>query len=82
MREVVRRDGCVVLYDDDPHGDLVIIEPTVISFAPVRGNARCTCGAPLEPSSWRCVATDEVELACNRCHRVHGHLRLGARVHR
>jgi hypothetical protein len=82
MREVIRRDGCVAVYDDHADGDVVIVEPTVVSFAPARGNARCACGAALEPSGWRCVAADDVELACNRCHRVHGHFRLGTRVHR
>jgi hypothetical protein len=30
----------------------------------------------------RRVATDDVELACPRCHRVHGHLQLRCKVHR
>jgi hypothetical protein len=82
MREVRRHDGCVALYDENDDGDMVIIEPVVDAFIPVRGNARCICGAPLQPWGFRCVATDAVELSCDRCHRIFGHLHLGARVHR
>ena len=28
------------------------------------------------------AATDDVELGCARCHGVHGHMRLGTKVHR
>ena len=28
------------------------------------------------------AATDDVELGCARCHRVHEHIRLGTKVHR
>ena len=45
MREIPCRDGSVALYDQDDDQDMVIVEPTVTSFAPVRGNARCVCGA-------------------------------------
>ena len=82
MREFPCRDGSVALYDQDDDQDMIIVEPTVTSFAPVRGNARCVCGAPLEAWSLRCVATDAVELGCARCHRVHGHIELGTRVRR
>ena len=82
MREVQRHDGCVALFDENDDGDMVIIEPIITAFAPVRGNARCVCGAPLTPWDYRCVAADDVEIGCSRCHRVHGHFRLGTRVHR
>ena len=49
MREALRRDGSVALYDENDDGDMVIIEPIVTAFTPVRGNARCVCGAPLAP---------------------------------
>ena len=80
MREVQRHDGSVAFYDENDDGDMVIIEPIVTAFTPVRGNARCVCGAPLAPC--RCVAADDVEIGCGRCHRVFGHFRLGTRVHR
>ena len=80
MREALRRDGSVALYDENDDGDMIIIEPIVTAFTPVRGNARCVCGAPLAP--YRCVAADDVEIGCGRCHRVFGHFRLGTRVHR
>jgi len=82
MREVIRRDGSVALYADDDDDDVAVVEPIIAGFVPVRGNACCACGAPLESWGWRCVAGDDVELGCARCHRVHGHFRLGAKVHR
>jgi len=45
MREIPCRDGSVALYDQDDDQDMVIVEPTVTSFAPVRGNARWKRGA-------------------------------------
>ena len=82
MREVQRHDGSVAFYDENDDGDMVIIEPIVTAFTPVRGNARCVCGAPLAPWGYRCVTADDVEIGCGRCHRVFGHFRLGTRVHR
>jgi hypothetical protein len=82
MREIQCHNGVLALYDEENDEDRVIVEPVVISFVPVRGNARCICGAPLEGWGWRCVAVDDVELGCARCHRVHGNIRLGTRVHR
>jgi len=82
MREVQRHDGSVALYDENDDGDMVIIEPIITAFAPVRGNARCVCGAVLAPWAFRCVAADDVEIGCTCCHRVFGHFRLGTRVHR
>jgi hypothetical protein len=54
VREVSRRDGCVALCGEDGDPDMVVVEPAVISFAPVRGNSGCVCGAPIEPWGWRC----------------------------
>ena len=82
MREVRQRDGSIVLYGENDDSDTVIVEPIITAFAPVRGNARCVCGAALAPWSYRCVAADDVEISCSHCHRVHGHFRLGTRVHR
>ena len=82
MRGALRRDGSTVLYGENDDSDMVIVEPIITAFAPVRGNARCVCGAALAPWSYRCVATDDVEIGCGRCHRVLGHFRLGTRVHR
>jgi hypothetical protein len=82
MREVQRHDGSVALYDENDDGDMVIIEPIITAFAPVRGNAHCVCGATLTPWAYRSVAADAVELSCDRCHRVFGNLRLSVRVHR
>jgi hypothetical protein len=82
MREVQRRDGCVALLGENGDEDMVIVEPRVTAFVPVRGNARCICGAPLETWGWRCVAADSVELECDRCHCVQGHVQLGTKVYR
>jgi len=80
MREYPCGDGCVSLYGDDD--DLIVVEPIVLGFAPVPGNARCICGAPLQRWSWRHATADSVEIGCDRCHRSLGFIRLGARVHR
>src|SRR5262249_429999 len=83
MRECPRRDGAVALYDDHDDQDLIIIEPIVTGFVPNPNNhCTCSCGMSLTPSSWRCIATDAVELVCGRCHRVHGLIQLETRVHR
>jgi hypothetical protein len=82
MREVQRHDGSVALYGENDDSDTIIVEPAVIAFIPIRGNARCVCGAPLTPWGFRCVTADDVEISCSHCHRVHGHFRLGTRVHR
>src|SRR5262245_60726685 len=82
MREVSRRDGSVALLGENGDEDLVVVEPRVTAFIPVRGNAQCVCGTPLQPWAWQCVASDSVELRCDRCHRVHGHLRLGTKLNR
>jgi hypothetical protein len=80
VREVRRSDGTVVLQGENDDRDMVVVEAIAIAFAPLRGNARCACGASLEAWGWRCVATDNVELGCVHCHRVHGFMRLGVRV--
>ena len=80
MREAQRRDGSITLFGED--GDMVIVEPRVTALIPTPGNAYCACGEPLQSWGWRCVATDSVELGCDRCHRVHGHLQLGTKVYR
>jgi len=82
VREVQRRDGCTALYGENGDEDMVIVEPRVTAFTPVHGNARCVCGAPLQTWGYQCVAADSVELGCDRCHRVHGRLQLGTKVHR
>jgi len=82
MREAQRRDGSVILFDEDNDQDVVTVEPCVTAFIPISGNACCACGEPLQSWGWRCVAADYVELECSRCHRVHGHLRLGTNVYR
>jgi len=82
MREALRHDGSTILYGENNDSDMVIVEPLITAFTPVRGNARCICGAALAPWSYRCVAADVIEIGCGRCHRVHGHFRLGTRVHR
>ena len=48
MREMPRRDGSVVLYDDDHDEDLIIVEPTVAGFGTVQNNLHCVCGRPLQ----------------------------------
>ena len=80
MREMPLADGATaILGDDEQH--LIIIEPIVTAFLPVRGNSLCICGAPLGPSSFRCLTPDGAELGCNRCHRVHGYFQLATRSH-
>ena len=81
MREMPRADGATAIFGDDAH-DLIIVEPIVTAFIPVRGNSRCICGAPLQPSSFRCVTPDGAELGCISCHRVHGYFKLANRSHR
>jgi hypothetical protein len=81
MCEFLRRDGAVVLTGGDGNEDQVIVEGVVTAFTP-RGNSHCVCGAALRPWSWRCVAADSVEIGCGRCHRVHGIIGIGVRVHR
>jgi hypothetical protein len=83
MREQSRFDDCVALYDDDDDADVVVVDPVFIDFVPAGHEMRCVCGAPLQPWSLRTTgAVNRVELGCDRCHRVHGHLRLGTRVYR
>jgi hypothetical protein len=82
MYDVLRRDGSTAILADHDADDLIVVEAVVTSFAPVRGAAHCACGAPLEPWSLRCTATDTAELYCNSCHRVHGHIGLGTKAYR
>lgn len=81
MREHLRRDGCVVLTGDEGDQDQVIVEGIVTTFIPNRAGSRCVCGAALLPWNLRHVA-EGAEICCNRCHRVHGLIGLGVRVHR
>jgi hypothetical protein len=81
MREHLRRDGAVVLTGDGDDQDQVIIEAVVAGFTPVRDGLQCPCGALLRAFDLRATA-DGAELHCHRCHRVHGRLELGVRVHR
>jgi hypothetical protein len=80
MRWSSRRDGAVAVYDDLGTGDdMLVVEPIITDFfTPVNGNGRCACGAPL---SLRRLA-EGAELGCHRCHRVHGFIGVGTRVHR
>jgi hypothetical protein len=88
MESISRLDGCVCVVDEHNIQDMIIVEPTLASFTPVRGNAVCICGAPIEPWGWRCLATPvehtatSIELSCSHCHRVHARFQLGTRVHR
>ena len=81
MREAHRLDGCAVLTGDGDDGDQVIVEAVITDFTPARDNLHCTCGAALHRWSCRQV-TDGAEIICDRCHRAHGHISLGVRVHR
>ena len=81
MREHLRRDGCVVLTGDEGDQDQVIVEGIVTAFAPSRDGSRCACGAALQPWDLRHVA-EGAEISCHRCHRVHGFIAVGVRVHR
>jgi hypothetical protein len=81
MREMPRADGAIAIYDEDGD-DMLVVAPAAAEFTPENGNAFCVCGAPLRRSGWREAAIDSVELGCARCHRVHGRIRLVARVHR
>ena len=82
MRKMQRADGGVYIYDEDDDQNMLVIEPIITAFTPVNGAAVCICGAPLQPWGWRAVAANGVELVCDRCHRVHGYLILGTKVHR
>ena len=81
MREHVRRDGSVVLTGDEDDRDQVIVEGIITAFAPNRDGPRCVCGAALQSWNWRHVA-EGAEISCHRCHRVHGFIGVGVRVHR
>jgi hypothetical protein len=81
MREHIRRDGAVVLTGDGDNQDQVIVEAVVTSFTPIRDGLLCPCGALLRTFTLRSTA-DGAELCCHRCHRVHGHIELGVKVHR
>jgi hypothetical protein len=81
MREHLRHDGAVVLTSDGDDPDQVVVEGVVIAFTPIRGNVRCVCGAHLQPWNLRHV-NGGAEFNCYQCHRVHGHLGLGVRIHR
>jgi hypothetical protein len=79
MRWGSRRDGTIAVYDDVyPNDDLLVVEPIVTTFTPAHGNGRCICGAPLSLRQ----STEGAEISCHRCHRVHGLIGVGARVHR
>jgi hypothetical protein len=82
MRWSARRDGAVAIYDDtDANNDMIIIEAVVAGFTPVRDGLQCPCGARLSSFALRATA-DGAELVCHQCHRVHGRIELGVRVHR
>ena len=82
MREMCRRDNCVAILAEGDDQDLIVVEPFMLGFAPVPGNALCICGAPLQPWGWRPVTGDTVEILCAHCHRALAFIRLGARAHR
>jgi hypothetical protein len=81
MREHLRRDGAVVLTGDGDDQDQVIVEAIVASFTPVKDGLQCPCGALLRSFALRATA-DGAELHCHRCHRIHGSIELGVKVHR
>ena len=86
MRWNSRRDGAVDIYDDapayEPGGDdTIVVEARVVGFTPIRNGLQCPCGALLRAFDIRTTA-DGAELVCHRCHRVHGHIELGVKVHR
>jgi hypothetical protein len=81
MREHSRRDGCVVLTGDQDDQDEVIVEGIITAFTPRRGGSHCVCGAALQSWNLRHIA-EGAELSCPRCHRVHGFIGVGVRVHR
>jgi hypothetical protein len=81
MREHLRRDGAVVLAGDGDDQDQVIVEAVVRSFNPIRDGLQCPCGAVLKQFAIRSTACG-VELHCHRCHRIHGSIELGVKVHR
>jgi hypothetical protein len=80
MREDPLRDGSVALYADHDDNDSVTVEPIITAFTAMRGALFCVCGAPLRSWSWRCTP-DSVEIGCDRCHRVHGHIQLATKVY-
>jgi hypothetical protein len=82
MYNVLRRGNSAVIQSDHDPDDLIVVEAVITSFAPVRGTSHCACGAPLKPWSLRNTAANTAELYCSRCHRVHGHIGLGTKVHR
>jgi hypothetical protein len=72
----------VAIYDDtDTNDDVIVVEAVVASFTPVRDGLQCPCGALVRAFALRATA-DGAELHCHRCHRVHGHIDLGVKVHR
>jgi hypothetical protein len=81
MREMLRGDGGVDLFDDADFDNRfpTCVEPVAVDFIP--SGATCVCGAPLQPWSLRCVTTDTVELGCSRCHRIVGRFHLGTRTY-
>jgi hypothetical protein len=81
MREHLRRDGAVVLTGDGDDQDQVVVEARVVSFNPIRDGLQCPCGALLRAFALRSTA-DGAELVCHRCHRTHGRIELGVKVHR
>jgi hypothetical protein len=78
MRTEQTRSGDVLVYDDD-NEDFLVIEPYVCAYIPTLGNSGCVCGAQL---SLRPCTEGGAELSCHRCHRVHGHISVAARIHR
>src|SRR5262245_37806512 len=55
MREVLRRDGVVVLFGDNGDNDEVYVEPVIAAFVPINGNLHCGCGADVQPWNIRRV---------------------------
>jgi hypothetical protein len=78
MRAEAWRNGSVAVYGDTADEELLIVEPFVTAYMPAYGNSRCICGAQLSLRQ----STEGAEISCHRCHRVHGYIRVGARVHR
>jgi hypothetical protein len=81
MREHLRRDGSVVLTGDEDDRDQVIVEGIITAFTPNRDGSHCVRGAVLQSWNLRHVA-EGAEISCHRCHRVHGFIGVGVRVHR
>jgi len=79
MRWASRRDGAVAVYDDaDTTDDMLVVEPVITAFTPVSGNGRCTCGVQFSLRQM----IEGAEISCHRCHRAHGFISVGIRVHR